>query len=99
MASAAESQKEQRRTDLARDYAKARDLLESLKAQRSVGERNVREAQEVERLTYESYRAGKTNYLDVQSADLRLFEARVAAAQIESQILVQTARLDYLAAR
>ena len=53
-------------------------------------------AQVVEHLTYQSYKAGKIRYLDVQDANLKLLEAEVIYAQIESSLLNEIAMLDYL---
>ena len=60
---------------------------------------NINEAQEVERLTYQSYRAGKSRLLDVQDANLKLLEAQVSAAQIDSEILNEMAILAYLSSK
>lgn len=94
-----EYQRDQRATDLTRFAAKASDALASLKGQRDDSLENVRQAQEVERLTYDSYKAGQSRYLDVQDANARLLQAQVAEAQLESAILNQTALVEYLSAR
>jgi len=91
-------QREQRVTDLTRDAAKALDTLASLKEQRRTSEENVQLAREVEKLTYASYRSGQARYLDVQDADVKLLQAEVLEAQLESAILSQTAIVDYLSA-
>ena len=93
-----EYQRDQRLTDLTRFSSKAIDSLASLKAQKEESEENIRQAQEVERLTYESYKAGEARLLDVQDANVRMLQAQVAEAQLESAILSQTALLDYLSA-
>ncbi|HLE10249.1 MAG: hypothetical protein A2504_04885 [Bdellovibrionales bacterium RIFOXYD12_FULL_39_22] len=90
-------QKEQKQSDLAKEYNKASDALANLLAQQKLGAQNVREAREVEQLTYQSYKVGKVRYLDVQDANLKLLQTEVSMAQIESAILMQTAILDYLA--
>jgi outer membrane protein len=95
-AMASEFQKQQKLSDLSRDYHKAYDFLKSLKAQQKVNDANVREAEEVQKLTYRSFRAGKVRYLDVEDANLKLLQAQVTAAQIESQVLTQIATLKYL---
>lgn len=93
---ASEYQKQQKITDLSRDFHKAYESLESLRIQQKLSETNVKENQHLERLTYQSYRAGKSRYLDVQDANLKLFEAEVTSALIGSQVLLQIATLDYL---
>jgi outer membrane protein TolC len=97
-ASANEFLKQQKLTDLTRDEAKANDGLISLKKQKSISDDNVAEAEEVEKLTYQSYRAGKSRYLDVEDANLKLLEAQVSSAQISSEILNELAILNYLSA-
>jgi outer membrane protein TolC len=97
-ASANEFMKQQKLTDLSRDEAKASDGLISLKKQKSISNDNVAEAEEVEKLTYQSYRAGKSRYLDVEDANLKLLEAQVSSAQISSEILNELAILNYLSA-
>ena len=90
---------EQKLTDLSRDEDKAKDALISLQAQKVICGENINEAQEVERLTYQSYRAGKSRLLDVQDANLKLLEAQVSAAQIDSEILNEMAILAYLSSK
>jgi outer membrane protein len=92
-------QREQRITDLTRFSSKALETLASLKDQKKESEENVRQAQEVERLTYDSYKSGESRYLDVQDADVRLLQSEVSEAQLESAILSQIALLEYLSAR
>ncbi len=89
-------QKQQRFIDLTRDFFKGLDSLASLESQKKLSEKNVNEAKEVVRLTYQSYRAGKIRYLDVQDANLKFLEAQVYDAQIESSILVEKSNLHYL---
>ncbi len=96
---AAREQKEQRLTDLTRDEGKAHDALQSLQTQKKLSSTNVGQAREVEKLTYYSYRAGKSRYLDVQDANVKLLEAEVLDAQIDSEILNQFAILSYLSTR
>ena len=76
-----------------RDWLKARDSLLSLRAQRELDAVSVRESGELARLTYESYRAGRSTLIEVQSANLRQMEAAVLAARTNAQILLQLAVL------
>jgi outer membrane protein TolC len=91
-----EFQKEQRNTDLQRDWQKGREQFQSLQGRRTVVHETVLEAGEIARLTYVSYREGKTNFLDVQAANLKQLQARVNEAQLESSILSQLALLAFL---
>ena len=59
----------------------------------------MQESQQIEKLTYDTYRGGRARFLYVQSANLRLLEAQVNAAEIDHQILEQTANLEYLSSR
>jgi outer membrane protein TolC len=88
--------KEQRLTDINRDWHKAQDHLASLKAQNEVNDRSIAEAEEIAHLTYSAYRAGKVNYLDVQSANVRSLEAKVTGSQIHENMLQELANLAFL---
>lgn len=92
-------QREQRRQDFDRDWQKTQNILSGLRRQQKISQQNVQESQQIEKLTYDSYRSGRARYLDVQSANLRLLEAQVNAAEIDHQILEHTANLDYLSSR
>ncbi len=92
----AQYQKNQKEIDLSRDYSKAKDSLSNLLTQQKLGAQNIKDAREVEQLTYQAYQAGKVRYLDVQDANLKLLQTEVNLAQIESTILMQTAVLNYL---
>ncbi|MBC7537640.1 MAG: TolC family protein [Bacteriovorax sp.] len=95
-AMSSEYRKKQRLSDLNRDFLKAHDVITSLHSQKLLSEQSVHEAGVVEHLTYQSYKAGKNRYLDVQDANLKLLEAEVNHAKIESSILMETAALSYL---
>ena len=88
--------KKQKLSDLTRDFIRARDSISSLLMQRSVSLQSVQDARMVESLTFQSYKNGKIRYLDVQDANLKLLEAEVSYAQIQSKILMETAVLSYL---
>lgn len=92
-------QREQRRQDLDRDWRKIQNGLSTLRRQQQISQQNVQESQQIEKLTYDTYRGGRARFLDVQSANLRLLEAQVGAAEIDHQILEQTANLEYLSSR
>ncbi|MBI4676763.1 MAG: TolC family protein [Elusimicrobia bacterium] len=96
-AEAADERAEAARRDLARDWRKAKDQLLGLKAQKTLCLQAVSEAREAADLTYESYKAGRVTFIEVQSANLREIEARVQAARIDAQALMQLASLASLA--
>lgn len=95
-AASADFLRRQKLRDLERDRAKAADLLAQLEIQRRLSEENVGKSEEIARLTYQAYRAGRGNYLDVQTANLRRLEAELTAAGIESNALAETAALQLL---
>ena len=64
-------------------------MLGSLLDQESVDERSVSETDELSRLVYLSYKAGRSNYLEVQNANLRALESKVSAARTRVQIRIQ----------
>lgn len=97
LASAAESRRELAGEELARDWDKARVALGSLREQLAVAERSAADADELAKLVYLSYRTGSSNYLEVQSANLRALEAKVQTARTRAQILIQLATLSALA--
>lgn len=98
-AMAASFQREQKLVDFNRDWQKIQNVLSNLRRQQEINKQNVQESQQIEKLTYDAYRSGRVRFLDVQAANLRLLEAQVDAAQIDQQILEQTANLDYLSSR
>lgn len=91
-----EYQREQRIIDLQRDRKKAGDMLDSLKSQERLTSENVLAAADAANLTYQSYKAGKEQYLDVETAHLKLLEAEVGAAQVQSDILNTLAQISFL---
>jgi outer membrane protein TolC len=97
LASAAESRRNLASEELARDWDKARVALSSLRAQLDVDQRSAADAEELAKLVYLSYRTGSSNYLEVQSANLRALEAKVQTARTRAQILIQLATLAALA--
>ena len=50
-------------------------------------------------MTYESYQAGRSTFLEVQSANLRVLEINVASARNDAQLLIQLAILDSLSVK
>lgn len=97
LAGAAESRRDLAAEELRRDWDVARSALGSLRAQEIVDARSVAETEELTRLIYLSYKAGRSNYLEVQSANLRALEAKVQAARTRAQVLIQLSALANLA--
>jgi outer membrane protein len=88
-AEAARFNREQVRINLDRDYEKALEQLQSLKAQQKLAVDDVQRSQDSARLYYQSYKGGKINLIDVQSANNRALTAQVNAARIDAQLLNQ----------
>lgn len=97
LAGAAESRRDLASEELRRDWDVARSALGSLRAQQAVDASSVAETEELTRLIYLSYKAGRSNYLEVQSANLRALEAKVQAARTRAQVLIQLSVLANLA--
>jgi len=95
-ARAAEEDRDAQARDLLNTWLKARDRVIALRAQQALSDTTVREAQELARLQYQSYRAGRARYLDVEDANLKVLEARTDAARLDVQMLVQLATLESL---
>jgi outer membrane protein TolC len=89
----------QARRDRRRDWLKAKDRLLSLLAQREIDKVSTAETQEISRRFYDSYKAGRSTFLEVQTANLRELEARVQAARTDAQTLLQFAVIDELSKR
>ncbi|MES2504858.1 MAG: TolC family protein [Myxococcota bacterium] len=95
-ASAIRYQKDQKLLDLLRDYQKALDLVQSLKLQQETNAQLIEQTQQIAKLTFQSYKAGSSKYLDVETSNTRLLEAQLGAAQTDEQLLAQLATLQYL---
>lgn len=95
-AKAAEEDRNTQARDLLSHWLKARDNVISLQAQQKLSDTTIREAQELARLQYQSYRAGRARYLDVEDANLKVLEARTEATRIDVRLLVQLATLESL---
>jgi hypothetical protein len=59
----------------------------------------VRESDELAGLIYDSYKAGTSTFLEVQSSNLRQLQSKVRVASTDIQILIQFAILDSLSTR
>ncbi len=98
-AEAAHYREEQLRTNLQRDFSKSSELLKSLIEQKALSQKDVEQSESVARLYYTSYKAGKINLIDVQTADTQALQAKVGAARIDAQILVQLFTLKALSGK
>jgi len=79
-----------------RDWQKSKDQLSGLKVQKGIQQESILEMDEIAKMVYDSYKAGRTNYLEVQSANFRALETKVQAVVTDIKILMQCALLDYL---
>ena len=79
-----------------RDYEKAVALITSLRAQQKMSLEDVALSESAAKLYYQSYRAGKINLIDVQSANNRALNAKVNAARTNAQVLNQLFTLNLI---
>jgi outer membrane protein TolC len=93
LARAAELHRDLAIEELTRDWGKAKAALASLRDQESLDAAAVAESEELARLVYLSYKAGRSSALDVQTYDVAALQAKVNAAQTRAQILIQLAAL------
>jgi outer membrane protein TolC len=77
-------------------WQKAQDQLTELKTEERLDKQGVSETEDLARLVYDAYRAGRSSYLDVQSANYRALGAKIQAARTHVQMLLQLALLDSL---
>jgi len=87
---------DQAKSDLTRDWNKAQDQLRSLNFQQTINQTAVTETDELARLTYSSYRAGSSKFLEVQTANYQALNAKVQAISNEVQMLMQLSVLSSL---
>ncbi len=99
LAEAAELRRALAVEQLSRDWDKAKAALAALRDQQALDAAAVTESEELARLVYLSYKAGRSHYLDVQTYDLAALQAKVNAAQTRAQILIQLAALAELRAQ
>lgn len=84
---------------LARDRDDALSALAALRDQERLDATAVVEAEDLARLVYSSYLAGRSTYLEVQTYQLTALQLKVNAAQTRAQILIQLAELAQLGAK
>ncbi len=88
-----ENRQNQARVDIIRDWNKAKDQLNGLRDKSGIYKNSVSESLEHATLVYSSYRAGKTSFLEVQTANLHALETRVQSTTNDVQMLIQLAYL------
>jgi outer membrane protein TolC len=88
-AESAKNRRAQIWVDIHRDFDKSREVFENLREQQAIAGEDVAQSEKAAKLYYESYKAGKINLTDVQSANLQALQAKVNAARIDAQILNQ----------
>lgn len=98
-ADAARYRKEQLKIDLNKDFMKAREMLESLREQKKIAVEDVQKSEEVARLFYGSYKAGKIKLIDVQSANIQALVSKMAAARIDAEMLRELITLKVLSGK
>jgi outer membrane protein TolC len=79
-----------------RDFDKARDAYKELLAEQSVNIEAVDDAVEAAGLAYDSYKAGGSTWLDVESSNLKTLQAKTTAATTNAEILMKLAVMDSL---
>jgi len=63
------------------EYAKALDAYKALLAEQSINIEEVDDAADAAKLAYESYKAGGSTWLDVESADLKELQAKTTTSE------------------
>lgn len=93
LARAFEYRQNQARVEIIRDWNKAKDQLNGLREKSEIYKNSVSESLEHAKLVYSSYRAGKTSFLEVQTANLHALETQVQSTTNDVQMLIQLAYL------
>lgn len=89
----------QRKLEMQSSIEKAIASLASLREQVQLQDKSVIESNKYAKITFETYRLGKAQYLDVQSANTKFLEARNSAARIKANLLSTISQLNYLYGR
>ncbi len=88
---------DQAKSDLWLDWNKSQDALRSIEHQERLNQAAVEETRELAELTYVSYKAGGSKYLEVQTANFQALNAKVQSVTNEIQKLMQLSVLSSLA--
>jgi outer membrane protein TolC len=86
-------QRKQTMIDLSRNTAEIKERIATLKELRIGNVRSVKDAVEVARLSYDSYKAGKITFLDVQRANVKALAVKVDSAQTDAELAMQISKL------
>jgi outer membrane protein TolC len=79
-----------------RDFNEARDAYKELLDEQAVNIESVDDAVEAAKLAYDSYKAGGSTWLDVETANLKTLETKTTAATTNAEILMRLAIMDSL---
>lgn len=79
--------------DLARDVSDTRSNIETYKKLKVSTARAAKDAAQVARLSFESYKAGRIIFLDVQRANVKALSAMVEQARTEAMLGIEIAKL------
>ncbi|OGS50438.1 MAG: hypothetical protein A3J79_02030 [Elusimicrobia bacterium RIFOXYB2_FULL_62_6] len=82
-----------------RDFYEARDAYRALRSEQELNSAAVAEAEEAARLSYDAYNTGSGTWLEVESANLKVLQAKTAAASVSAEILLKLSLLDSLSAQ
>jgi len=85
--------------DLSYDLENTLNNLTDLKREQSVIASGINDVDQMSKLIFKSYRAGKSTMTDVLATNLKALDWKVRLANIQTQILMQIAVLEYLSSR
>ncbi len=89
----AKEQRQQTIIDLSRSAAEIRERIETLKKLRTKNARAVQDAVLIAKLSYDSYKAGKIIFLDVQKANMKALTAKIDSAKTDAELAMQISKL------
>ncbi len=92
-AKAADEQRRQSMIDLTRDVSETRDWIGTYKKLQDANKKVVKDAVDVARLTFDSYKAGRVIFLDVQRANVKALTAKVDSARNDANLAAQISKL------
>lgn len=94
LATAAEARRARAEDERRSAWAQAREKLAGLTEEEETQRRLVDRRRDIAAVVYDSYKAGRASYLEVESANTTLLSARVQAARLTVEILTQLALID-----
>lgn len=98
LARAADARRVQMEDERRAAWAQARDRLSGLEEEDEVQARLIERRREIAETVHDAYRAGRASFLEVETANTALLNARVQGARLTVDILTQLAGLDRLSA-